>query len=146
MKPPKVYELTIPSSHRMSKITKIVQSISLPPFSPSQLCDMCTGRKAPLLALLSHLQLGNVLAQGRSQINLVFLFLNQNLANVFRDGIFAQRLALANPQAIVADGFAFIVEVKLQHVGCFFGSADGLGSDGGHAPEVVNLLGNYQRV
>jgi hypothetical protein len=27
MKPPRVYELTIPSSHKMSRITKIVQSI-----------------------------------------------------------------------------------------------------------------------
>src|ERR1700677_3930157 len=47
---------------------------------------------------------------------------------------------------IIADGLAFIDQIKAQHFAGLFRSADGFRLDGGHSPEVINLVGNHQRM
>ena len=69
------------------------------------------GRSGPL-ALRGHV--GDVLAQRSGQVDLVFLLLDQDAADGLRQGVLAERLALADPLAVVADGVVLVVQVEAQ--------------------------------
>src|ERR1019366_6440161 len=88
----------------------------------------------------------HALAQSRRQSNLVVLFVDQDLANLFAHGIFSQVLALADSLAIISNRFRFVVEIELQHLGGFFRCSDGLGFNRRHTAEIINLLGDDQGV
>ena len=55
----------------------------------------------------------NALAQSSRQSNLVVLFVDQDLANLFAQSIFSQLLALTDALAIIANGFRLVFEVEL---------------------------------
>src|ERR1700687_1272151 len=62
----------------------------------------------------------HALAQSSRQSNLVVLFVDQDLANLFAHGIFRQLFALADPLAIIPNSFSFVFEIELQHLVGFF--------------------------
>src|SRR6202521_5330479 len=82
------------------------------------------------------------LAESGRQSNLVVLFVDQDLANLFAHGIFSQLLALADSLAIIANSFSFVFEIELQHLFGFFRRPDALGLHRWHTPEIINLLSN----
>ena len=69
------------------------------------------------------------------------LLLEEDLADLLGRGELAEFVALLDAAAVLADGLVFVVEVEAEHVFGLLGGLDGLGRDGGHAAEVVDLVG-----
>ena len=67
------------------------------------------------------------------------LLLHEDLANLFRHREFAQRFALPDAIAVIANGFVFIVEIEPEHVFRLFRCAYRLRSDGRHFAKIVDL-------
>ena len=76
----------------------------------------------------------------------MLLLLAQNLADVLRNGELAQGLALADAFAVRPDGVGFVLEIGPQHAARIVGHLHGLGLDARRSPEVVDLLGDGERV
>jgi len=98
------------------------------------------------LFLFGAMRSWHALAQGSRQRNLVVLFVNQDLANLFAHSIFTQLLALADSFAIVSNGFRLVFEIELQHLFGFFRRPDDLGFNRWHTAEIVNLFSDDQCV
>ena len=58
---------------------------------------------------------GDFDAEGVGEVDLVFLFLEDDAAEGFAEGVFAKGFGPTDALAIVGDGFAFDVEVKARH-------------------------------
>src|ERR1700722_7958465 len=97
-------------------------------FSPLD-ADLAASMRVAL-AGLAHV--GDVFAEGGGEVDLVVLFLDEDLADLFGHGEFAEGFALADAVAVVADGFVFVVEIEAEHLLGVFGGFYGLGNDGGH--------------
>jgi hypothetical protein len=82
---------------------------------------------------------GNFFAEGSGQIDLMILFLHEDLANLFRHGIFSERFTLLDAIAVIADVFVFTLEIVVEHVFRIFRRAHWLGRDGQHFAQVVDL-------
>ena len=93
------------------------------------------------MKLSEFAHVGDVFAEGGGEVDLVILFLDKDLADLFGHGEFAEGFALAYALAIVADGLVFVVEVEAEHLLGVVGGFDWLRSDGGHFAEVVDLAG-----
>ena len=89
---------------------------------------------------------GDVLAQRGRQVDLVLLLLDQDLADVLGHGVLAQRLALADALAVVADRLVLVLEVEPEHLLGLLRRLHRLGRDRRHPAEVVDLLGDDQGV
>jgi len=74
----------------------------------------------------------------------MILLLHKDLANLFRHRVFAERFALPDAIAVIANGLIFIVEIIPQHVFRIFRCAYRLGSDHWHFAEIVDLPREYQ--
>ena len=90
--------------------------------------------------------IGCVHSQCRRQRDLVVLFLNQYLAMCFATRVLAQRLALANALAVITDRFVLIFQIDNKHVLGLLRGLNRLRNNFGHASEIVNLVGDDQRV
>ncbi len=90
--------------------------------------------------------IGHVLAERGRKVDLVVLFLRQDLADLFGHRKLAERLALTNAIAIVTDGLIFVFEVEAQHFFRVIRRAHGLGRDGRHLAEIIDLPGNDKRM
>src|SRR3984957_21008674 len=66
------------------------------------------------------------------QIDLVILLLHQDFADLLSHGEFAERLALPDTVAVIANGFVFVVEIEPQHVLGIFRGLDRLRRNGRH--------------
>jgi hypothetical protein len=86
------------------------------------------------------------LAQSSGQSNLVVLFVDQDLANLFAIGIFKLTPRMADWLAIIANGFSFFFEIELQHLFCMFRRPDAVGLHGWHTPKTISLLSDDQCV
>ena len=64
----------------------------------------------------------------------------------FAEGELVELVGLLDAAAVVADGLDFVVEVEAEHVFGLLAGLDGLGGDGGHAAEVVDLVGEDEGV
>jgi hypothetical protein len=71
----------------------------------------------------------------------VVLLLHEDLADGLAKGELVELVALLDSAAIVGDGLALVFEVEAQHVFGFLGGLDGLGDDGGHTAEIVDVIG-----
>src|SRR5512135_570664 len=91
----------------------------------------------PLLGL-GHV--GHLDAQGGRQVDLVLLLVDQDRADVLGHGVLAERLALADALAVVADRLVLVIEVEAEHVLGLFRLLDRLGRDAWHPAQVVDLL------
>ncbi len=89
---------------------------------------------------------GDVDVEGVGEVHGVFLFLDDDGADLFAEGEFAEGFGLADALAVVADGFDFVVEVEAEHVFGFVGNFDGFGGDDGGAAEVIDLFGDDEGV
>ena len=58
---------------------------------------------------------------------------------MLRQGIFAERFALPDAHAVIADGLVFIVEIEPEHLLGIFRRAHRLGRNGRHFAEIVDL-------
>src|SRR5436190_5637917 len=85
-------------------------------------------------------------AERGAQINLMLLFLHDYGAQGFAQHKFSHRFGLANALAVLGDRELFVFEVGAEHRLGIFGSLDGLGRHRRHAAEVINLLGDFDRV
>src|SRR5262245_21171412 len=103
-------------------------------------------RLLQLRPLLRLCHVWNIDAQSRGEVSLMLLLLDDDLPKVFRDGVFAQGLALPHALAVVADRFVFIVQIEAKHILGFFGDFHGLRRDRWHPTEIVDLFGNDQGV
>ena len=74
------------------------------------------------------------------------LLLEEYLAEVLAEGELVELVGLLDSATVVADGFDFVVEVEAKHFLGLFAGLDGLGGDGGHAAEVVDLVGEDEGV
>ena len=74
------------------------------------------------------------------------LLLEEYLAEMLAEGELIELVGLADAAAVVANGFDFVVEVEAKHVLSFFAGFDCLGGDGGHAAQVVDLVGEDESV
>ena len=97
-------------------------------------------------AFVGFADVGDVHAEGGGQVGLVFLLLDQDAADVFGDGVFAEGFALPDALAVVADRFVLVVEVETEHVFGLVGELDRLHGGRWHAAEIVDLAGDRQRV
>src|SRR6266496_3925631 len=59
---------------------------------------------------------GDVFAERIRQVQLVFLLLPQNLADVFGDAVLPERFALPHTLAIIPHRLVLVVEIEAQHV------------------------------
>ena len=92
--------------------------------------------------MLTGAEIGNVDAQRGGQLDLVILFLHENVANLLGQGVLAQRVALADAFPIIEDRLVFVVQIEAQHFFRLLRRLDGLGRHLRHAAQVVDLLGN----
>src|SRR6516165_950846 len=60
-------------------------------------------------------EFSDILAQSRRQVDLVFLLVHQDLADMLGHRELAQRLALTNAFAVVAYRSVLVLQVKVQH-------------------------------
>src|SRR5882724_10958237 len=58
----------------------------------------------------------HVLTEGRGQINLVILFLHQDLANLLSERVLAQRLTLPDTLSVVSNRLVLVRQVEPEHV------------------------------
>src|ERR1700730_17113794 len=97
--------------------------------------------------LLSVLfRMGHVDSKSSRQVDLMLLFLRQNLANVLRNREFSQSFALGNPFTVIPDGFGLIVEIETQHFLGLVGSSYLFGLNAWRSAQIVNLFGNNEGV
>jgi hypothetical protein len=73
-------------------------------------------------------------AERGREIDLVILLLGEDLADLFGERVFSERLALADAVAIIADGLVFIVEIELKHSFASFDVRTGFGVTTGILP------------
>src|SRR6185503_8002815 len=59
-------------------------------------------------------QVGDVAPQRRREIDLMLLFDAENLANLFGNGVLANRFALLDADSVVPYGFVFILQIELE--------------------------------
>ena len=64
----------------------------------------------------SGVDVWNFFTERSSQINLMILFLHQDLANLFSHRIFAERFTLRDAIAIITNGCILIIEILAKHV------------------------------
>ena len=76
----------------------------------------------------------------------MLLLLPQDLANVFGECVLLQRLALNHTLAVRTNRLGLVVEVRTQHLPRIVGLLDGQRMGGRRPAEVVDLLGDCQRV
>jgi hypothetical protein len=76
----------------------------------------------------------------------VVLLLEEDLSEMLAKGELIELVGLADAAAVVANGFALVVEVEAEHVLGLLAGLDGFGGDGGHAAEVVDLVGEDEGV
>src|SRR5262245_4295349 len=88
----------------------------------------------------------NLFTQSSCQIDLMVLLLDEDLSNLLRHRVFAERFALADAIAIVANRLVFIVEVEPEHLLRIPRCAYRLRRDGRHLAEIVDLPRDDQRV
>src|SRR5487761_40059 len=105
-----------------------------------------SGGTLRVLQLFGGGRVRRVLTEGGRQIHLVFLLVDENVANMFGHGKFPQCFALADALAIVADGFIFLLKVVAEHIGSLLRRANFQRRDLRHSAEIINLLGDYQGV
>ena len=87
------------------------------------------------------------LFQHVGQIGLMFLLVDENLANVFRQGVFASRTRIASPAGDSCEyRLILVVEIELEHFFCLLRNLHRVGLMGGLAAKIVDLLGDRQRV
>src|SRR5262245_5638459 len=88
----------------------------------------------------------NLFTERSCQIDLMVLLLDEDLSNLLRHRVFAERFALADAIAIVANRLVFIVEVEPEHRIRILRCAYRLRRDGRHLAEIVDLPRDDQRV
>src|SRR4029450_11649910 len=88
----------------------------------------------------------NLFTESTCQIDLMVLLLDEDLSNLLRHRVFAERFALANAGAIVANRLVFIVEVEPEHFFRILRGAYRLWGDGRDLAEIVDLPRDDQRV
>src|SRR4029079_6146266 len=78
------------------------------------------------LARLARKNDRHVDAERCREVDLVFLFVDEDSPDLFGHRELAERLALADALAVVADGFGLVVEIEPKHVFCLVGQLHGL--------------------
>src|SRR3569833_545555 len=91
-----------------------------------------------LLAANRRRELRRILAERGGQIDQVFLFVHEDLANVLADRVFAERFALLLTLAVFESRDALVLEVEAQHVFGLVGELHFLRRGGDVAAEVVD--------
>ena len=74
-----------------------------------------------------------------AQIDLMVLFLDEDLSNLLRHRVLSKNFTLADAIAVVANGFIFVIEIISEHVFRIFRCAYRLWSYRGHFAEVIDL-------
>ena len=82
----------------------------------------------------------------RGEIDLMFLLLAQDLPDLLRDRVLAERIRLPHALAIGAHRVVFVLQVGAQHFSGILGELHRPGGGVGHAAEVIDDLRNGQRV
>ena len=72
------------------------------------------GRSQRLLVLV-FCQIGHVFPKSRRQVDLMILFIDENLPDLFGQGVFTQSLTLADALSIIQNCFIFVFKIKAQH-------------------------------
>src|SRR5450432_1852782 len=80
------------------------------------------------------------------EVDLVILFVDEDFADLLGHGVLAQGFTLPDAVAIVANGFAFVVQLEVQHFLGVVGSLHGFRCDAGHSTEIVDLAGDGKGV
>src|SRR5258706_10268188 len=83
---------------------------------------------------------GRIFAERGREIDQMLLLLAEDLANVFRDRILAERLAFAHTLAIRADRVTLVLQIGAQHLLGLFRLLDGFRRRSRHAAEIVDVL------
>ena len=89
---------------------------------------------------------GHVFAERGRQIDLVLLLLPQDLADVLGDRVLLQRFALHDPLAIARESCRSRSRDRHAAFPRIVGLLDGQAASRRHAAQVVDLLGDGQRV
>ncbi len=89
---------------------------------------------------------GHVDPQGGGQVDLVLLLLDEDLADLLGEGEFPQGLALPDAVPVVPYRLVLVVQVEAKHVLGLLGHLDRLRRHRGRPAEVVDLLGDGERV
>jgi hypothetical protein len=107
-----------------------------------------TERKARTTArtLVGDAGVGGIDAEGGGEGGEVVLLLEEDVAELLAEGELVELVGLLDAAAVVADGLDFVGEVEAEHVFGLLAGLDGLGGDGGHAAEVVDLVGEDEGV
>jgi len=99
-------------------------------------CCGCEGE------LVGDAGVGGIDAEGGGEGAEVVLLLEEDVAEVLAEGELVEFVGLLDATTVVADGFDFVGEIEAEHVFGLLAGLDGLGGDGGHAAEVVDLVGD----
>src|SRR5262245_5467181 len=81
-------------------------------------------------------EIRRILAERGREVDEVFLFLSEDFADVFRNGVFAERLALPDAFAIGTNGVALVLQVRTQHFFRLLRLLDRLRRSGRHAAQI----------
>jgi len=76
----------------------------------------------------------------------VVLLVEQDLPDMLGDGEFAERFALTDPLAVIADRVGLVLEIGAQHLLGLGGDLDRLRHHRRHRAEIVDLARDGQRV
>ena len=96
--------------------------------------------------LVGDAGVGWVDAEGGGERDEVVLLLHEDLANGLAESELVEFVALLDAAAILGDGFLLIFEIEPEHVFGLLGGFDRLRGDGGHAAEIVDVVGDGEGV
>ena len=80
------------------------------------------------------------------KLGMQLLFLPEDLADVFRDCVLAERLALAYAIAVRANGVVLVLQIRAQHLFGLVRQLHGQRRRGRHPAQIVDVFGDRQRV
>ena len=88
----------------------------------------------------------NLDSERGGQINLVILFIHQNLPDLLGHGKPTQSFTLSNPVPVVANGLIFVFQIEAQHLVGIVGGLHRFGLYRGHFAQIVDLARDDQCV
>ena len=88
----------------------------------------------------------HVLAKRGGKVDLMVLLLDEDLADLLRQGELTERFALPDPLLVIDDGLILVIEIELQHVSRLLRDLHRLRRDARHLTEIVDLPRDGQRM
>jgi len=85
------------------------------------------------------IDVGDINAQRDSQVDLMVLLIDEDVANLLGHGEFSEQFALADAIPVIAHRLIFIFEIGAEHLVVFAAEFDGPGLDGWRSTQIVDL-------